>query len=174
MVVFTAEILKYGTKGEKTGWSYVEVPESLARQLKPGNKQSFRVRGKIDHQSYAGLALIPVGEGDFILPINGGMRKSLNKKEGDVLSFQIEEDTDFKIELPEDLAVCLQEDEADLLERFMALSKSHRNYFIQYVSEAKTEATRVKRILMTVEAMVLGLDFGAMIRLGRSRRKGEG
>ena len=32
--------------GEKTGWSYIEIPAAIAQQLKPNYKKSFRVKGK--------------------------------------------------------------------------------------------------------------------------------
>lgn len=169
-VNFTAVILKFEKKGEKSGWSYVDVPHGLANRIKAGEKKSFRVRGMIDGQVFAGMALVPMGGGDFILPVNGSMRKQLRKEAGDVLVLDLEEDKDFRIGLPEDLEICLLEEEAVLMERFMALAPSHRNYFIKYINEAKTETTRTKRIVMTVEAMALGLDFGAMIRLDKSRR----
>lgn len=169
-VNFTAVILKFEKKGEKSGWSYVDVPHEVANRIKVAERKSFRVRGIIDGQAFAGMALVPMGEGDFILPINGSMRKQLKKEAGDVLVLDLEEDKDFRIDVPEDLETCLLEEEALLMERFIALAPSHRNYFIKYINEAKTEMTRTKRIAMTIEAMALGLDFGAMIRLNKSRR----
>ena len=172
MVDFVARILRAETQGAAmVGWAYVEVPQAIANQLKPGYKQVFRVRGEIDGHVFSGLALMPKGEGDYFLAINGKMRRVLKKGMGDVLSLSLEEDKDFTIEIPEDLEVCLLDDEDDLMARFMALAKSHRNYFIKYITEAKTEPTRAKRIAMTLEAMTLGLDFGAMIRLDKARRQ---
>lgn len=174
MVDFQAEICRSETQGAAmVGWAYVEISQAVAHQLKPNYKQVYRVRGKIDGHVFSGLALLPKGEGDYVLAINGGMRKVLKKGVGDVLNFSLEEDKDFKIELPHDLELCLLDDESDLLERFMALAKSHRNYFIKYVNDAKTEPTRTKRIAMTVEAMARELDFGAMIRLDKARRQHE-
>jgi len=173
MIRFNAVILKYGQKGEKSGWSYIEIPQALATSLKPGYKRSFRVRGTIDGQAFSGLALIPMGEGDFILPINASMRALLKKSTGDVLQLALEEDVNFNIEIPADLELCLEQEGPELLDRFKALANSRRNYFINYINEAKTEPTRAKRIAMTVEAMMLGLDFGAMIRLSKSRRSNE-
>lgn len=153
------------------GWAYIDVPRAIAQQLKPDYKQVYRVRGEIDGHPFSGMALMPKGEGDYILAINGSMRKVLNKGVGDRLFLRLEEDKEFVIEVPEDLEICLLDDETDLMERFMALAKSHRNYFIKYINDAKTEPTRAKRIAMTVEAMSLGMDFGAMIRLDKARRR---
>ncbi len=169
MVSFTAEIFRFENKGEKSGWSYIDVPVSLAQQLKPGCHTWFRVKGTIGGHPFAGIALVPMGEGNFILPVNGGMRRILQKKEGDVLQLSLEEDTEFRIEIPEDLEVCLLEDER-LHEAFMNLTKSHRNYFINHINQAKTEETRTRRIVQAVEAMDLGIDFGAMIRRSRQHK----
>lgn len=173
MVDFNAVILRFDKKGEKSGWSYIEIPNVLAQQMKPDHKRSFRVRGTIDGHAFAGMALLPMGEGDFILPINGQMRKQLKKSFSDILQLSLEEDTAFRIEMPEDLEACLLEEGEPLMDRLMSLPPSHRNYFIKYINDAKTQPTRAKRIAMTVEAMVLELDFGAMIRLDKSRRNRE-
>ena len=156
------------------GWMYVEIPQAIAEQLKPGHRQAFHVRGEIDGHPFAGLALLPKGEGDYLLAINGSMRKVLKKQVGDFLSLCLEEDRDFSIEIPDELELCLADEEGDLLERFWALPKSHRNYFLNHINGAKTDVTRTKRIAMTVEAMALGLDFGAMIRRDKARRQRDG
>lgn len=170
MLVFDAEILKYASKGEKSGWSYIEISKDLADKIKPNYRRSYRVKGKIDQEDINGMALTPMGEGHFILALRASLRKKLQKEEGDMLHLQLEEDTDFKIELPEDLEICLAEEEA-WIDRFLSLAKSHRNYFIKWINEAKTEPTRTKRIALTVEAMEKQLDFGAMIRMEKARRQ---
>ncbi|MEH6305368.1 YdeI/OmpD-associated family protein [Olivibacter sp. CPCC 100613] len=169
MIIFQAEILKFSSKGEKSGWSYIEIPRDLAEQLKPGYRRSFRVRGKIDQEDIAGLALTPMGEGDFILALKASLRKKIRKEEGDIIQLELEEDTDFKMEIPEDLELCLCEDES-WINQFLSLAMSHKHYFIRWINEAKTEATRTKRIALTVEAMEKQLDFGAMIRMDKARR----
>ena len=172
MITFQAEILRSENQGAAmAGWAYVDVPQAIANQLKPDYKRAFRVRGKIDGHAFAGLALMPKGEGDYYLAINRTMRRVLGKDVGDTLSLNLEEDKDFQIIMPEDLEICLLDEEGDLMDKFMALNKSRRNYFINHINGAKTEPTRIKRIAMTVEAMILGLDFGAMIRLEQSRRR---
>ena len=44
MVRFTATIKRFAEQGEKTGWTYIDVPVALAEKLQPGNKKGFRVR----------------------------------------------------------------------------------------------------------------------------------
>src|ERR1700761_7028154 len=101
MIDFTAIILQFGEMGEKTGWSYIEVPADLAQQIKPGNKQSFRVKGMLDALLISGMALMPMGDGNFILTLKADIRKALHKNKGAVVRVQIEEDKEFKIEIPD-------------------------------------------------------------------------
>ena len=45
MIHFNAVIKKFNEQGEKTGWTYIEIPEEIASKIKPGYKKSFRVKG---------------------------------------------------------------------------------------------------------------------------------
>ncbi|WP_443939329.1 YdeI/OmpD-associated family protein [Pedobacter sp. MW01-1-1] len=163
MIHFTAEIEQFDRMGEKTGWRYIFIPAVLANQLKPNCKKSFRVKGKIDDLEIAGIAILPMGEGDFILALKSDVRKQLKKEAGDEIIVSLEEDKDFKIEMPEDLSLCLS-DEERLMQNFLKQPKSHQNYFINWINQAKTETTRTKRIAMTVQAMDKQMNYGEMIR----------
>lgn len=169
MIHIKAEIEKFEQMGEKTGWSYVFIPSAIANQIKPDCKTSFRVKGKIDHMEISGIATIPMGEGDFIIALKTELRKKLRKEVGAKVELWLEEDKDFKIDIPEDLEICLA-DEGGLLKTFLQQPKSHQNYFIRWINEAKTEVTRTKRLAMTVEAMIKQQDFGAMIRESRGKK----
>lgn len=164
MLVIRLEIRKYGSMGEKTGWTYVEFSEELAQQLYPGNRKSFRIRGKLDAMPVKALALIPVGEGRFILPLNGEMRKKLKKQLGQSLTLQVErDDNPDPIPMPTDFAECLA-DEPKARQHFDGLPGSHQKYYIKWIDSAKTEPTRVKRIAQAVTALAKAQDYGEMIR----------
>jgi len=167
MVTFKAEIEKFGELGEKTGWSYVYIPKALANGIKAGCRKSFRVKGRIDQVEISGMATVPMGEGDFILALKATLRKKLKKEAGAMVDVALEEDKDFKIGIPEDLELCLS-DEPQLMENFMALPMSHRNWYINWLNSAKTEPTRTKRLVKIVSAMDRGLSFGEMMREGKS------
>lgn len=163
MIVFEAEIERFERMGEKTGWTYVFIPAAIAEQLKPGCKTSFRVKGQLDMITIEGLALVPMGEGNFILTLKAALRKKLHKEEGAKLQLALEEDKEFKIEMPEDLELCLLEDQRHL-QNFLKMPKSHQNYYINWLNSAKTEPTRVKRLTKIVMAMEKQMDFGEMMR----------
>lgn len=167
-VIFDAVIDKFGSNGEKTGWTFIEVPATVASKLFPGNRKSFRVKGSLDAYKIARTALIPVGEGRFILPLNAVIRKATGKKYGDTISVIISVDKS-EIPLNKDLMACLN-DEPSALEKFMKFSPSHRNYYSKWIESAKTETTKTKRIVMTVEALLRGWDYGQMLREGRDKK----
>ncbi|MFC3559130.1 YdeI/OmpD-associated family protein [Pedobacter jamesrossensis] len=163
MIHFNAEIEQFEQMGEKTGWSYVFIPASLANQIKANCKTSFRIKGKIDNVEINGMATVPMGEGDFIIALKRELRKKLKKEAGNSVKLYLEEDKDFKIDMPEDLEICLFQEEG-LIEQFLSMPKSHQNYFINWLNTAKTEPTRTKRLVMIVNAMYKKQDFGLMIR----------
>jgi hypothetical protein len=162
MIKLTATLLKFDEQGEKTGWTYVEIPAEVAQKLKPGNKKSFRVKGYLDSFPISSVALIPMGEGNFIMAFNAAMRKGTGKRKGAQLSMRLEVD-DAPILPPADLIACL-EDEPKALEFYKALNKSHQNYFTKWIESAKTEATKTKRIAQSVNALAKGWHFGIMLR----------
>ncbi|CAM4222700.1 Bacteriocin-protection, YdeI or OmpD-Associated [Pedobacter westerhofensis] len=166
MVVFEAEIERYEKMGEKTGWTFVFIPAAVANQIKAGCKKSYRVKGRLDAVEIRGLALTPMGEGNFIIALKASLRKELKKEEGAVLHLELEEDKEFKVEMPADLEMCLLE-ERHCMENFMKLPKGHQNYYINWLNTAKTEPTRIKRLTQIVVAMDKQMDFGTMIRSNR-------
>jgi hypothetical protein len=153
---------QFKEQGEKTGWTYIEIPSTLALRLFPKNKKSFRVKGKMDNFNFNQVALIPMGDGDFILAFNAEMRKGTGKKKGDSLLLQLERDLEEK-KISEDLLNCLA-DEDNCLDRFLALPKGHQNYYSNWIESAKSEATRSDRIIKTIFAMKHNMEYGQMIR----------
>ncbi|AFD07032.1 YdeI/OmpD-associated family protein [Solitalea canadensis] len=169
MVTFEAVIFQYKKNAEKTGWTYVDIPADLAQEIKPGNRKELRVKGTLDNTPINGMAMFPVGQGNFIIALNAGLRKKLGKSAGAMLHVELEEDKDFKIEMPEDLYDCLQ-DESEVLQSFERLPKSHQNYFINWINSAKTEPTRARRIALTLNAMQYNLTFGEMLRAEKAKK----
>jgi hypothetical protein len=171
MISFTTTILKFGQQGEKTGWTYILIPAELAQQLLPGNKKSFRVKGKLDRHSIKGVALLPIGEGDFIMPLNAEMRKEIKKQKGAVLQVQLQVDRQ-EIKPSAELMECLA-DEPEALTKFNSLPKSHQNYFSKWIETAKTEPTKAKRIAHTIHFLSKGKNFGEMLRALKKEKESQ-
>jgi hypothetical protein len=162
MVQFSATIQKFDQQGEKTGWTYIPIAAALAQELVPGNKKAFRVKGFLDVHIFEGISLIPMGGGDFIMALNAPLRKRIKKGCGDLVNVKLQVDLK-PIEPPPELVECL-EDEPDALLHFNKLTRSHQNYFINWIRSAKTEPTIAKRVAATINALDKGWDFGQMLR----------
>jgi hypothetical protein len=170
MVQYSTVILQFDEQGEKTGWTYIEVPADVAQQLKPGNKKSFRVKGTLDNFPISGMALMPMGEGVFIMALKAEIRKGIRKSRGAMLQVALEIHNDFEIRMPDDLHECLN-DEDGAMEQFMSQAKSHQNYYINWINSAKTLETRAKRIANTVNAMLQKINYGQMIRALKNEKE---
>lgn len=171
-VQFTTTILQFAEQGEKTGWTYIEIPADIAQQLKPGNKKSFRVKGKLDDYRIAAIALMPMGGGSFIMPLNATIRKGIGKRKGATLKVQLQADNKPQ-ELSAEMMECLA-DEPKALAFFNTLAPSHRLYFSKWIESAKTEPTKTKRISQTVTALSKGRGFSEMIRALKQDRTDPG
>jgi len=171
MVDFTTIILQFGEQGDKTGWTYIEIPADIGQQMLPGNKRSFRVKGFLDNYAVSGMSAMPFGGGNFILALRKEICKAIRKNRGAMLRVQLEHDKDFKIEIPDDLQECFEFEEPQAFEFFSGLSKSHQGYFIKWINDAKTEQTRANRIVCTINAAVRRMDYGMMLREQKKLRE---
>ncbi len=162
MISFKTTLKKFAEQGEKTGWTFIDVPAEIAQQIKPDTKKSYRVKGKLDAVEVSGLALVPMGGGDFIIALNATLRKALKKQKGDSLIAQLEEDKKGYV-LNEEFIACL-EDEPKAFVFFKTLPQSHQTYFSKWIDSAKTMETKSTRIALSINALVRGMHYGEMIR----------
>ncbi|MEO8404686.1 MAG: YdeI/OmpD-associated family protein [Chitinophagaceae bacterium] len=161
MVKFTTAIRKFDNKGEKTGWSFIDIPADIAKKIKPV-KTSFRVKGKLDNHKIAGVALLPMGGGSFIIPLNADMRKALGKRHGAMVKVELEEDKK-PFQFNKDFMICLaDEPAADTF--FKSLPGSHQRYFSKWIDSAKTAETKAKRIAQAVTALAKKMGYAEMLR----------
>ena len=165
MITFSVQILKFQKKGEKTGWSYIEISKRQAEQLKPNHRVSFRVKGHLDNHPIQKAALLPMGEGNFILPLNRSMRKAIGKHGGDRLQAKIELD-ERPLTPSANFIKCLKDDPR-AYDFFKTLPKSHQHYFSKWIESAKTYPTKAKRITMAVISLSAGQGYGEMIRANK-------
>ncbi len=168
MVTFSTIIKKFGPMGEKTGWTYIEIPAEHADTLNPGVKTSYRVKGKLDHLNIKQIALIPMGDGDFIIPLNAALRKKLGKKSGNSIQLALTLDKS-PFSFSADFLACL-EDEPRAKKFFDTLPGSHQRYFSKWIDSAKTDETKAKRIAMSVTALSQHLGYAEMIRANKKSK----
>ncbi len=169
MVQFTTTILQFEKQGEKTGWTYIDVPADIAQKIYPGNKKAFRVKGKLDDHKISGMALLPMGGGNFILTLNASVRKAIHKRKGAMLKVQLELDKKPQKIAPE-LLECLS-DEPAALEYFNSLAPSHKLYFSKWVESVKSEEIKTKRITLSVNALAKRWGFSQMMHAMRQDKE---
>lgn len=109
-----------------------------------------------------------MGEGKFILPLNGSMRKAIGKDDGDALKVQIELDRR-ELTPSADFMKCLKDDPR-ASDFFKTLPKYHQHYISKWIESAKTIYTKTKRITMAVMALGSRQGFREMIRANKSLR----
>ena len=161
-VQLTTIIQQFQEQGEKTGWTYITIPSDIAQQLKPGNKKEFRVKGKLDNFSIKRKAILPMGEGNFMMPLDANTRKNIGKRKGSALTIKIEVDNS-TMQISKELMDCMT-DEPKALEFFSSLNKSHQGYFNNWIKSAKTEPTKARRIAQTIDALLKHRHFGQMMQ----------
>jgi hypothetical protein len=164
---FTTTILKYGSHGDKTGWTYLEIPADIAQQLKPGNKKEFKVKGKLDAHTITRQSVMPLGGGKFIMPLKADLRKAIGKRHGAMLKVQLQEDKS-EFVFNGDFIECLNDDPV-ARKYFESLTGSHQRYFSKWIDSAKTEPTKIKRITMAVIALAKKWGYGEMIRASQGK-----
>jgi hypothetical protein len=169
MVTFTALIRRDDRSKEKTGWSYIIIPAAHANKLTPGSRLGFRIKGLIDSHPLNKTSVLPMGNGTFMLPVNGTMRKAIGKQHGDKVKLSIEVDKR-KLELSKDLMMSLA-DEPAALDFFNSLTMSHRQYFSKWIEGAKTVSTKTRRIVAAVIALSQKKGYGEMMRENKMREE---
>ncbi|MBD2699128.1 DUF1905 domain-containing protein [Spirosoma sp. BT702] len=181
MPSFTTTLLKFGEKGDKTRWMYIEIPINVTDELKPGQKKTFRVKGTLDDFPIHQIALLPLGrsveritdglEGGFMMPINAAMRRGMGKHdEGTTVRVTLEVD-DEPLALSADLLACL-DDDPGAKRHFDTLAKSHQQYFSKWIEDAKSPETKEKRLVEAIRGLAMGMNFGETIRYFRKQKLG--
>jgi Bacteriocin-protection, YdeI or OmpD-Associated/Domain of unknown function (DUF1905) len=97
--------------------------------------------------------LVPKGGGEHRLFLNGEMRKRAEVGVGDTVTISLTLDTEPReTPLPDELAEALREN--DLLEAFNRLTPSDRRIVLTWLSDARKEETRNRRIDLLVRRLM--------------------
>lgn len=166
MLRFQTTLRKFQKMGEKTGWTYITFSSAQAKKLSE-SRVAFRVKGMLDTTPIRQVALLPMGNGDFVLPLSATLRKALGKQAGDKILVSVEAD-EGPIQLLPEFVACLK-DEPAAWTFFQTLPPGHQRYFSKWIATAKTTPTRTKRILQAVMALARGQGFAEMIRMGKEQ-----
>jgi hypothetical protein len=135
----------------KTGVSpYVEVPAAVSRAF-AAHARAGRIRtaGTLEGVSIR-ATLVPVAGGRHRLYVHGGMRSAAGVDVGDRVRLVLRPLAADQVTVPRDLAAALRSTRR-ARSAFDALAASHRRSLVRFVDDARTVATRARRIERTVE-----------------------
>lgn len=124
-------------------WTYLNVPFSVEDSF--GKKGQVKVKGTMNGLPYRSTVM-PQGEGSHHMVINQVIRQAIGVSSGDKVTVTMEIDLEQRtITVPEDFQRLLDEDLTNKA-KFEGFSYSHKKEWIDWISAAKREETRVKRI----------------------------
>ncbi len=94
---------------------------------------------------------MPMGDGNFFLPLKAEIRKKIGKQAGDMVHIVLHVDDD-PLEVPEELIMCLM-DEPNAMAFFYSLSESEQKYYVQWIYGAKRMETRDERMAKAINKL---------------------
>ena len=139
--------MKYETEvlGEGNHASLL-IPDWVLEELKTNKRAPLKVT--VNGHTYQSTAVGVAGECRVVFP--SADRKAANVSSGDVVEVTLELDSGYReIKMPAELVKALKSN--GLTKIFADLSYSKRKEFARQVSEAKTEETRLRRIVKVLE-----------------------
>jgi len=134
------------------GGAYVFVPLEIENTF--GQKR-LKIKATIDGEPYRGT-LVRMGGPQHILLVLKEIRERIGKSFGDEVSVEFEEDLEpRKVDVPPDLQQAL-DGEPEAYAYFDHLSYSHQKEYIRWITDAKRDQTRQKRIQQTIDMFKQG------------------
>lgn len=138
----------------KGGWTYAAIPEVLHN---PNNPFGWvKVRGSIDAYELKQVKLMPMGNGRLFLPVKAAIRKNIAKQAGDEVHVILYAD-DSPPEIPEELVECFRQEAQKIYETFLGFSEGEQKAYVDWIYDAKTDETKVKRIVKMMDRLAGGL-----------------
>lgn len=135
--------------GDKTRECAIYFPYDVEQEF--GTRGRVSVRATFDGVPYTG-SLVRYGALQHMLPLLKAIRDQIGKQPGDTIEVTITKDeSERTIEAPEEFANLLKKEK--LIDFFENLSFTHRKEYIRWITEAKREETRQKRIAKAVEML---------------------
>jgi hypothetical protein len=145
---FTAKI-----EAAERGGAFVLFPYDVEKEF--GARGRVPVKAMFDGVAYTG-SLIKYGHPLHMLGVSKAICKETGKGPGDTVTVELwKDDEDRTVEVPAQLANAMKRE--GLLPFFEHLSYTHRKEYCRWISEAKKEETRLKRVQKAVEMLKNGV-----------------
>jgi hypothetical protein len=130
----------------------IVVPPEIVEGLNSGKKPSVLVTIK----GHTYRSTVATMSGDFMIPVSSEIRGITGVAGGDEVDVELQLDTALReLEIPGDFAAAL-ENAPEAKQFFETLSYSNKRRFTWSINDAKTPATRQRRIEKSVETLRAG------------------
>lgn len=134
-------------------WTTVAMPAAASAAL--GGRRAVRVRGTINGRPFRSSAM-PRGDGTFFLVVNREMRAATNAAAGDRVHVIAErDDAPSELEVPDELAAALATS-TSARDTWTRLAPSHKRQYASWIADAKTAATRKRRVDRAIDLLARG------------------
>ena len=135
------------------GGAYVFFPYDVEKEF--GTKGKVPVQATFDGVPYKG-SLFKYSYSQHVLGILKSIREQIGKQPGDTVDLAIWKDEELRtVEIPADFRNRLKKE--SLLTIFEKLSYAHRKEYCRWITEAKKEETRLRRLEKAVEMLRNGV-----------------
>jgi Bacteriocin-protection, YdeI or OmpD-Associated/Domain of unknown function (DUF1905) len=142
------------TKSDESGaGAFVFFPYDVEKIF--GTRGQVKVQCEFEGVPYRG-SIVNMGAGPCI-GILKAIREKLGKQVGDKVHVRLWKDEAPRVvEIPEDLEAALK-NSPQSQELFEKLSYSHKREYVQWITDAKREETRTRRVEKTMEMLISGI-----------------
>jgi len=140
----------------KGGWTYAKIPEILQNKNNPFGWG--KVRGFIDDYELKQYKLMPMGNGKLFLPVKKEIRKRIKKEAGDYVKIRLYADSS-KIEIQEEIIDCFKNEPQEIYKTFISFTEGEQKAYLDWIEDAKTDDTKVKRIVKMMERLRKKMKF---------------
>lgn len=148
--IFTAVIEK---SDDGIDTAYISIPYDVHETY--GTRGQVKVKATFDGHPYRGI-LSNMGTGCHIIGLRKDVRQAIGKQVGDKVKVEIEQDFEERVvEIPSDLKKELAKSKK-AQEFFDSLSFTNRKEYALWISSAKREETRQKRLSEIVPKLLKG------------------
>lgn len=131
------------------GGTFVPFPYDTVKEF--GTKGKVPVKATFNGIAYTG-SLMSCGLPHHALHVPKAIREEMGKSVGDLLDVVVwKDEEERKLEVPAELAQVMKKE--GLLAFFDSLSFTHRKEYCRWITEAKKEETRAKRLQKAVVMM---------------------
>jgi hypothetical protein len=138
---------------ENINGGYVKIPFDVEQVY--GTKGQVKVKASFDGYPYRGV-LANMGSGCHILIVRKDIREHIGKNVGDIVEVVLERDLEERtLDIPEDLEKALKKHKAEKL-FFDKLSYTNRKEYVIWITSAKKDETRLKRLEETIHKLGAG------------------